>query len=233
MKGAVLLIGSLLWENEKNSLNKKQGKLRASWRENLELENKIKIKVPIRYGRKSTSKKCTYTMIFSNSTSVLGTAFLIPFKKETSNFEEFKSQALELSVAEGISTKKYPNQLEASWGAVGVSFNKSQGNRFDKIKKLWHHEFTSFENKDYKIENENEQPSIQKNGELNFEFEIPEDIDYVFATPVKPNISGYPTIEKVIEAIIESQPKYDTYVKENIKNGIRVENDEIILTQLE
>ena len=29
MKGAVLIIGSLLWENEKNALNSIQGKLRS------------------------------------------------------------------------------------------------------------------------------------------------------------------------------------------------------------
>lgn len=230
MKGAVLVIGSLLWEDETNSLNESQGKLRVAWRENLDLENRITVKVPIRYGRKSSSRKCTYTMIFSNSQTNLGTAFIIPFKKETKSFDEIKYQALELSEAECISTNKYPNRLKASWGAVGIAFNRNKGNSLDEIKENWHKEFNSFKNDEYKLDDE--LPSIQQNGELNFDFIIPEGIDYVFATPVKPNISEYPSIGRVVESILESKPRYDTYVIENLNNGIRTESDEEIIKQL-
>lgn len=230
MQGAVLVIGSLLWENEKNTLDSKQGKLRDNWRKNLDLEKKIAIEVPIRYGRKSTSKRCTYTMVISNSVTNLGTAYIIPFKKEIENFEELKNQALELSEVEGISTTKYPKRLIASWGAVGITFNEAEEKQFQEIKNKWHQEFASFENTDYKIGNE--QPSIRENGELNFEFKVPEYIDYVFATPVKPNISEYPTTDRIVEAIIESSPRYDIYVKENFNNGIRVHGDEEIMKKI-
>lgn len=230
MQGAVLVIGSLLWENEKNTLDSKQGKLRENWRKNLDLEKKVPIEVPIRYGRKSTSKRCTYTMVISNSVTNLGTAYIIPFKKEIENFKELKDQALELSEAEGISTTKYPKRLIASWGAVGITFNEIEEKKFKEIKNKWHQEFTSFENTDYKIGNE--QPSIRENGELYFEFNVPDDIDYVFATPVKPNISEYPTTDRIVEAIIESSPRYDTYVKENFNNGIRVHGDEKIMKKI-
>ncbi|MBK5214847.1 MAG: hypothetical protein JJE55_14440 [Flavobacteriaceae bacterium] len=230
MKGAVLIIGSLLWENEKNALNSIQGKLRSDWRKKLDLEKKIAVNVPIRYGRKSTSRSCTYTMIFSNSVSDFGTAFIVPFKNEIEGFEELKHQALELSEAEGISTEKHPNRLKASWGSVGVLFNKSKEKELDSIKRKWHQEFNFFKNSDYKIGKE--EPSIKNNGELNFPFKIPENIDYVFATPVVPNISEYPTNEKIIEAIIESKPRYDTYIKENFQNGIRVQGDEEIIRKI-
>src|SRR5690606_29334582 len=120
--------------------------------------------------------------------------------------------------------------LIASWGAVGITFNETKEKQFKEIKDKWHQEFTSFENTDYKIGNE--QPSILENGELNFKFNVPEDIDYVFATPVKPNISEYPTIDRIVEAIIESSPRYDTYVKENFKNGIRVDGDEQLINKI-
>ncbi len=230
MQGAVLVIGSLLWENEINTLDPKQGKLRDNWRKNLDLEKKVAIEVPIRYGRKSTSKRCTYTMVISNSVPNLGTAYVIPFKKETENFDELKNQALELSEAEGISTTKYPKRLIATWGAVGIFFNETQEKQFQGIKNKWHQEFASFKNTDYKIGNE--QPSIRENGELNFKFKVPEEIDYVFATPVKPNISEYPTTDRIVEAIIESSPRYDTYVKENFNNGIRVHGDEEIMKKI-
>ena len=45
MKGAVLIIGSLLWDNSNN---------RDFWRNvNLNINNKIPVFAPIRYGRKS------------------------------------------------------------------------------------------------------------------------------------------------------------------------------------
>lgn len=231
MKGAVLIIGSLLWENEHNSLKKNQGKLRAQWRLNLYLDKKIAVKVPIRYGRKSTSRRCTYTMIFSNSVSKLGTAFIVPFIEQTESFDELKNQALKLSEVEGISTECSPNRIKAHWGAVGIAFNKFKENQFDEIKKKWHEEFNSFDNKMYRIGKE--APSIQQNGGLNFEFKIPEYIDYVFATPTIPNISEYPTSGRIIDAILESNPTYETYVKNNFEHGIRVQNDEEIIKRLD
>lgn len=229
MKGSVLVIGSLLWENETNSLNKNQGKLREKWRKDLDFENKIAVKVPIRYGRKSGSRICTYTIIFSNSVKSLGTAFIVPYKEETNSFEKIRQQAIELSKAEGIS-KKSSDNLIASWGAVGIAFNKNKGGIYAKLKKNWRKKFKTFKNKDYRIGSES--PSIKENGELNFEFEIPNTIDYVFATPVKPNIAEYPNNEKIIEAILESNPRYDTYVIENYQNGIRIENDDELIEGL-
>jgi hypothetical protein len=231
MKGAVLLIGSLLWEDKTNSLNKSQGKLRSDWRKELDLENKIAVKLPIRYGRKSSSRKNTYTMIFSKSVQTYGTAFIIPYIQDTKYFEDVKFQALRFSEAEGISSKEHPNRLIASWGAVGIAFNKARIDLNNEIRKNWHKEFESFNNLGYKIGNES--PSIQENGELNFELEFPYNIEYVFATPMQPNVAQYPTINKIIEAILESDTKYDTYVKENFRNGIRVENDNEIIRRLE
>lgn len=231
MKGAILIIGSLLWEDESNSINKKQGIIRKEWRKKLELENKIPIQVPIRYGRKSSSKRCTYTMIFSNSVESLGTAYIVPFKKESNCFGDIKLQALELSIAEGISTEKHPNRLIAkTWGAVGIVFNKHNGNIYESFKADWSKEFVneSFNNEGYRID-EKETPSILKNGELNFEIDIPKGIDYIFATPVMPNIKRYPDSNKIAEAINESKPRYDTYVVENYKNGIRAYGDREII----
>lgn len=223
MKGAVIVIGSLLWENEENSLDKDQGKLRTKWRENLALEKKISIRVPIRYGRKSRNRQDTYTMVFSNSVTDLGTGFLIPFMKEISSFDELKEQAFDLSKAEGISTERYPKRLISSWGAVAIQFNKKRSDILSNFQESWHKEFNNFENQSYRIGSE--EPAITKNGELNFEINFPDEIDYIFATPLKPIISEYPTISKIAEAINESKPKYDIYVRENFNNGIRVLND--------
>ena len=227
MKGAVLIIGSLLWENKENSLNRNQGELRENWRKELDINNKFEVEVPIRYGRKSSSRRCTYTMIFSNSVSTSGKAYLAPYKEESHSFEDIKKQAIRLAKAEGISTNKFPNRLIASWGAVGIAFNKKTNAEIVEIKNRWHEEFVSFDNTDYKIGQE--KPSILRNGELNFEFVIPDNIDYVFATPVIPNVAEYPSIDKIASAILESNPRYDTYLIKNIENGIRVKDDDKIL----
>lgn len=229
MKGAVIVIGSLLWENKENALNKKQGLIRAEWRKCLDLDNKISFKVPIRYGRKSSSKRCTYTMVFSNSVKTLGKAYLIPFKESSKDFTNLREQALQLSIAEGISTDRYPKRLKASWGAVAITFNRNQD--FSELKKQWHNEFKEFDNDGYRIGTE--KPSITLKGELNFKIKLPDNIDYVLATPVKPELNEYPNIEKIADAIIESKPRYETYAKENFKNGIRVENDELLIKLIE
>jgi hypothetical protein len=228
MKGAVILIGSLLWETEENALNKEQGSIRIKWRKNLDIENKTPVQLPIRYGRKSSSKKCTYTMVFSNSVKNSGTAYLIPFNKDANNFSDIKEQALQLSIAEGISTEKYPNRLIATWGAVAIYFNRNK--KFIGLKENWSKEFMKFNNSGYRIGDET--PSINSEGQLNFEIDLPQNIDYVFATPVKPELTEYPNIERIAEAILESKPKYDTYAKENYRNGIRVYGDDKLIKMI-
>lgn len=224
MKGSVLVIGSLLWENENNAISKIQGQRREKWRECLDLSNRIPVSVPICYGRKSSTRRCTYTMVFANSVKNLGTAFIVPYKDKTPDYKTLRQQAIELAEAEGISSvkiKKYSNRLSASWGAIGIKIrNKPELNQ---IKKNWTDEFKHFNNLDYCIGNE--RPSISSDGMLNFEIDLPETIDFVFATPVKPELSQYPSIERVAKAVIESKPKYDTYVKENYDNGIRIHDD--------
>lgn len=227
MKGAVLIIGSLLWENEGNSLNKIQGKLRENWRKELDINKKLEVEVPIRYGRKSSSRRNTYTMIFSNSVIALGKAYLVPYIEETHSFRDIKEQAIRLAEAEGISTRDYPNRIICTWGAVGIAFNRKKEDAIAEIKTKWHKEFDSFDNNNYRIGQE--EPSILSNGELNFNFFIPDKVDYVFATPVVPNVSEYPGIDRIASAILESNPMYDTYILKNIDNGIRVKDDDKIL----
>lgn len=226
MKGAVLIIGSLLWENKENALKKEQGEKREKWRiKYLDIENKIPVKVPIRYGRKSSSRKCTYTMVFSNSVESLGDAFLVPFKNEITRFEQLKTQAINLAHAEGIAKKIESTYLFNDWGAVGILFNESFND--NDIIDRWKKEFRDFSNDGYGIEEEKK--SILNEGELNFNIEFPEEIDYVLATPVKPELSVYPSIEEIAKAINISSPKYDTYARLNYNEKIRVKDDDKLM----
>ena len=77
LKGGVLVIGSLLWQDY---LDKPGDDIRKNWRANsLSISNKIQVKMPIRYGRFS-EKSQIYTMVFSNACKrKSGTAFVLPF----------------------------------------------------------------------------------------------------------------------------------------------------------
>lgn len=233
MNGAVLLIGSLLWETEDNSIKEELGKAREEWRRNLLMDQKFEIKVPIRYGRKSSKRMCTYTMIFSNSVQELGTAFIIPFNEKKyvgSDLEILKKQAFELSIAEGISKIKDPEKISTLWGCVGIYFNEATGKDYDELREFWKSLYKGFDNKNYKLGDEI--PSITINGELNFRLGIPKDIDYVIASSTIPNISNYPNSKQIINSILETNPRYDIYFLENVKHGIRVFDDTEVLKEL-
>src|SRR5258705_2850708 len=80
LKGGVLIIGSLLWQDH---LNKLGDDIRKTWRaEHLLMDNKIMVSVPIRYGRFSDKNKI-YTMVFSKKLTKKesGTGWFVPFSK--------------------------------------------------------------------------------------------------------------------------------------------------------
>jgi hypothetical protein len=89
-----------LWENTLNAIDQRQGSIREEWRQSLNFSSKIQVLVPIRYGRKSSLRKNTYTMVFSNSVQELEYAFIVPFLSNENidkDFKLFKDQVLRLS----------------------------------------------------------------------------------------------------------------------------------------
>ena len=112
IRGGVIIQGSLLWENEHNCISgdEEKGKARSVWRENhLNLNDSFPIPFPIRYGRCSSSRLCTYTMVMSReylSEAKIGQAKVVPFQKtyQSSNLAEITSEIEELTKVEGISS---------------------------------------------------------------------------------------------------------------------------------
>jgi hypothetical protein len=70
------------------------------------MNNRIHVRVPIRYGRTSgNGDNKVYTMFFSHSLkaeSNWGTAFAVPFRLDINNYAELYEQAKYLSYAEGV-----------------------------------------------------------------------------------------------------------------------------------
>ncbi|MEZ5308962.1 MAG: hypothetical protein R2684_17590, partial [Pyrinomonadaceae bacterium] len=114
------------------------------------------------------------------------------------------------------------------WGVVGVKF-RSSGRVPKAIVDAWSNQFEN--NSDFNPINfrmKDEVPAISEQGILNFEFEIPEDIDYVLATPTAPRRFdggvGYPSPQEIVSAIESSDPPHEEYIRENIRAGIEVDS---------
>lgn len=184
-KAGVIIVGSLLWEETPE---------RVKWRNLcLQMEQKLPVSVPIRYGRKSSSRKDTYTMIFSNNPSTkLGQAFIVEIKDEIKNFGILEKHAFAMASAEKI-WKKEPS-LITTWGTVGLLINpkidtKGKVNA-DLIRSRWqqlYQTYNSFDPSNYNI-SPDDVPVINQHGFLQIPWtDQMNNFDFLLATPTVPN----------------------------------------------
>jgi hypothetical protein len=238
LKGGVLIIGSLLWQDY---LDKPGNDIRKSWRaDHLLTESKIMVKVPIRYGRFS-DKDNVFTMTFSKSVSNrrCGTGYFIPFSKSiiTSKIELI-NEALALSRAEGM-RGRFVGRPD-NWGALGILFNykKIDGQLKNRLITLWQEKLTKtneFDNQHYRLNKET--PCIKPNGTLNFQWISPVDsrlkdlldsYDFLIATVTRP--TNYPLINELAENVHADKSRH--YFIENYKHGITTFQDIAVINKL-
>jgi hypothetical protein len=238
LKGGVLIIGSLLWQDY---LDEVGDDIRKTWRaEHLLTDNKIMVKAPIRYGRYS-QKNQIYTMTFSKSVSrtKLGTGYFVPFRNTVlTSGDDIVNEATALSKAEGMK-----NKFVANWGAsLGILFNdkKIDGKAKSYLTKLWNSKITAnndFNHQSFK-KNKTETPCVKSNGQLNFGWVKPVDerqaellnsFDFLLATATQP--TDYPTLKALAENIKSDKERF--YFIENYKNGVTTFQDISILNLLE
>lgn len=236
IKIGAIVIGSLLWDLTET---------RNKWQNELSLDNKLRVPLPIRYGRLSEkSREGTYTMVFSNDLNnerTKGFGYVIPYKNNIASNEEFVRQIKLLAKAEGIPN----NQICKDWGTVCISINPN----IDIIRK---NELTSFWNNLVRDTKNNltdvQKPDIVKFGKINepksidnnwnltidldslFKNELKE-FDCLFAASnaVKLNSEGdnsYPTIKQIAKAIKEND--YYKYFLKNRQYNIRTFQDKNI-----
>jgi len=242
IKGAILIIGSLLWDPDQG--NDKGA--RKKWRSTrLKMEDRIHVKAPIRYGRYSGSEPNRhFTMVFSTECKEpekFGTAYVVPFKKETiRSFKGIENQARFLSKAEGKSDNKLCKGINDKWCTIGAILSP----KFNKRLKL---KFLTFWNDllendgglkdidEYKIGTE--KSVLSEFGEIKIDWpkaiaksdqKIIDDIDIVLATCTKPNINSYPSIDELRKDINADTRRY--FLK-NIENGITTFQDRKILLE--
>ncbi|QXP78758.1 MULTISPECIES: hypothetical protein [Winogradskyella] len=225
-KGGAIIIGSLLWDNEAK---------RIKWRKlYLEsLENRISLKVRIRYGRESISRSNTHTMILSNHPKTeFGNAYILPFKEILKNAKNLESQAFAMAAAEGL-WKKTGSSLNKNWGTVGLLINPKleESRNLEIIKERWTKIYSeyNFNPNDYTIEKEPE--IIDKNGFLKIEWtDEMNEFDFLIATLTVPNPKSLLNEQIIADRINETG--YDEYFLNNYKNGIRTFQDEEIINKL-
>jgi hypothetical protein len=225
-KGGAIIIGSLYWEKTPK---------REKWRQVYLVtnDNKVPVRIRIRYGRKSSTRQDTYTMIVSNNLKTdFGTAYILPFKETIKNARNLESQAFAMAGAEGLWKKSGPS-LNKTWGTLGLLINPKLENSksLEIIKERWAKMYQDYDwNKsDYQIDNEPE--IIDENGFLNIEWtEEMNEFDFLIATLTVPDPKKFLDEQVIADKINETE--YDEYFRTNYENGIRTFQDEKILQKL-
>ncbi len=231
-KGAVLIVGSLCWD--KNAV-------RDKWRrERLKFDKKVYVYAPIRYGKKSSTRGNTYTMVFSQlcyrKDYGLGTALLVPCKRKVQSFDDLRIEAAELWHAERTNSNKVSFEISHSWGAVGILFNP-QINVHEDICKGWQEFYRGQEVKVELIHTKTESPIINDNGFLNIQWpkyvsnDLSVDIDFILASATKPELKHgrYPTTYSIAQAWLDDNQGFVEYFEQNVINGITTFQDKRLL----
>lgn len=242
LNGGVIIIGSLLWENHLE-FNGKEDSIRSMWRQqSLNMEDKKSVVLPIRYGRISSSRFKTYTMIFCNSVdNSKSKGFTVPFSETINSFEELYIQAIALAKAEGIYKTKNNKRITTSWGSVGILINpkleKNQPSVFSYLLERWSDLYSNFQDtfncSEYTIPDVS--PVINQNGFLQIGWTDEFDgFDVLLATPTIPMPKKVTSADEIVEAILKSanhpdnikySDGYSEYFDRNLANDITTYQD--------
>lgn len=233
LKGGIVIIGSLLWDDEKE---------RKKWRDNdLCYKNRFKVYVPIRYGRCSCTRNNTFTMVFSNICYLkiygLGIGWVLPIKAEINSFDKLKEEAQKMGKAEGFKD----DGLSKDWGSVALLINPNK--KVDNSIRTEWGKLMSSKISDHLLLSKklkSEKSPIDSNGFLAIRW--PEKVtlknkigklDFLIATVTTPTLNKgrYPTVHQIANAM--KKAKYCDYFCKNRENEITTFQDERILKELQ
>lgn len=252
IKGGVIVMGSLFWEDEKNCVQgkEKEGLARRIWRRNnLDLPQKKKVQLPIRYGRFSgaDNRKNTYTMVFSRDyLTRLGTGLVIPFKKNflLNQKTKIREQIKRLAKVEGI-RKVNETVLAKCWSAVSIWINPNS-QCHDLIRNYWLRNIVGQNKHGYSGKSYEWSDGTLLDQNFQLQLQIGSDLDFLLCTYILPKYeevanyndcrrtqnmqSGYPTSQMIGEAI--SKSGYSTYFCQNRVSGIVTADDDEIFKHI-
>ena len=215
MRTGILIIGSLLWDNGH----------RGAWRESrLCVQDKVYVKAPIRYGRRSTSRGNTFTMTFGID-DTLGQAVLVPCVTGVGEVAGLVAEAEALWKAEEPFAAA--NSIGGPWGCVGVVF-RTENTQADWLA-TWRNHFRS---KASAI------PPVDDQGILRIPWPVttaegrPAEVGAVLATATKAEAKR-PTATEIADAWIDQRYGHERYFFENVRHGIRTAEDGLIWRRIE
>jgi len=224
----VLLIGSLVWDGQKD---------RRRWRtKRLDLTSITYVKVPICYGRISSSRGYTYTMVFSEdlirNSRKMGQGIVIKCRKEITNGRDLREEAEHLWAAER-EDREPDGSISRKWGRIGLFVKPNTCNHED-VKRYW----------GMKVQNDKtycrsswsvaERKLIDNNGLFTIPWPKPTNgeelsLDFILATATKPDFENgkCPNAAKIARAW-KDNPKDACYFWNNIEWGIKTFQDKEI-----
>lgn len=205
----ILIIGSLLWDNGADGIRK-------GWREDrLSADEKVIVRAPICYGRKSASRNDTFTMIL-RSGEANGQAVLVPCRKTINSADDLMEEITALWRAEDSNAKS--DVFHKNWGCVGALFRTETG--LAKVKAAWSERFQ--EAVKGPVDMIGPDGFLKCNWPKTIGGEDAE-LDIILATATKP-AETCPSVNDVADAWCH-QSGEEKYFFRNVENGIRTSED--------
>ena len=250
LKTGILIIGSLYWDENVSHFHDAQGHCqeycRKSWRERrLNMRDSRDVDVRIRYGRSSSTRGDTYTMVFSPSAKP-GQAKVIRCLNDVDVPQDLVTEAEELWTAE-CNGKNSRRLVSSTWGCVGLLVNPNRINNTEQLLEAWRirvsnqAERTNYINFTYP--EREKKPVITAAGLLDIDWPKLSngkdlDCDLLLATanyPFERNTEQskkYPPTAKKIGESWRKRPYYVNYFYSNCMHGIWTFQDNDIATIL-
>jgi len=216
MQGAILTIGSLLWDDG----------TRAEWRrEHLHIDRKICVKVPIGYGRRSQTRGNTFTMTFTLD-GPAGQGVLVPCTEPIVNVGSLVAEAEALWSAEQP-TASSP-RIGAEWGCVGVLCRAETESAH--LLQEWARHFRDIHT--FAVSPVDERGMLRIPWPVKATDGAPAEADVVLATATKAEVVR-PCAEEIADAWLGQNKGHERYFFENVLHGIRTPDDGLIWKRIE
>ncbi|MBZ5506057.1 MAG: hypothetical protein LAO78_11270 [Acidobacteriia bacterium] len=220
----ILIIGSLLWDER-----------RQSWRKaRLNMGAMDTVTAPIRYGRLSSSRGDTYTMVFSRLCKT-GQAKLVHCSHSVSTAENLIAEAEHLWKAEQSGAKAH--RIASEWGCVAL-LGHPKRKPPEILLNAWAKRVAQEPDYGNVSQMADEGELISPEGMLRIDWPrcvaggAPVDLDLLLVTANDPTLTGtppsYATVETIVNAWNSAAQEHAEYFWKNIDHGITTFQDDEI-----
>lgn len=228
MQVGILIIGSLLWDPSRP---------RCRWRQaRFGCGPVRRVKVPIRYGKKSKKRGGTYTMVFASSCSVaerLGTGVVVPARAECRGPEHLIEEAEHLWAAERDT--EAVGGICADWGKVMIKAHPTLPPEHMTLRG-WQAHVKSCGAAYTALPTATDESSILDHTTGTASFDWPTDVesglalegfDVLLMTATKPTLNEgeYPTVDQIAQAWRADENGHVVYFHNNRHHGIATFED--------